>query len=274
MKGRLISEYLENKIPNQGLLLDELENKEFEQEGKYILTIKSFGVPTTALYLLLYDGLKKIKDFQNSLKDGMDNEIKAISKTDLPVELDLIDPDNGINNWDMQHSKTVDHLTTASGSTAIGYCEWYYPHQNERIKPLYDLYRATPTNIEICRDYIRKISSAEEDDRKYLIHVFKDIISFFETAYALKDRIKFEKDKFTSLVNKPDEIQIPSDFNSICSKRGSIIHGSAFNFEISPENELKFGTQKIVPYLEKGLEAAEKWINSIYVNMLKELQKH
>ena len=263
-----------SKIPPSGcILLNELEKKGYEIDGKYILTIRSFGVPTTVLYFLLVDCLNKINEFQNSLNDGIDNTLFSVSSDLLPHELELNASYIPIISWDKQTSKSIDHNQTASGSTAIGMSEWYFPNQQEYKTPLNEMYFSKSSNLEIGRDYIKKTSSIKEND-KYLITVFKDILNFFESAYALKDRMESEFKSFSNLIGVPFKLEIPKALNSICYKRGSIIHESNFDFDIASDNQLKFGNQKIGTYLKKGIDEAENWINETYLNMVDELNKH
>lgn len=129
MDGRFVSDYHVGKIMNQRPLLLELEKKGFEASNKRILTIQSFGVPVTALVLILIDNLKSIKGFQIDLDKGIDKSLKSVDFGELPSELQIINHGVQIRKWDRGESKAVDTLVAASGSTAVGYSYWYYPSQ-------------------------------------------------------------------------------------------------------------------------------------------------
>jgi len=273
MDGRFIIDYLDGKVPNQKTLLETLEIKGYETNIR-ILSIKSFGVPVTSLMLILNETLNKIKVFQEKLDERINTKLESIQSSDLPNELVIENETNTIINWDKGESMAIDTSITVSGSTAIGYAEWYYPSTDEFSTSLSDIYGSQNPSVEIGRDYIKVVRSEDENKRQFLIHVFNDIINFFETAYALKDRIKFEQDKFKETFAEIDFPQIPRAINSVCMKRGSIIHDSSINFDISTDNKLKFGDQRIVDYLENGFNSAIQWIDQIYGLMENELKNH
>jgi len=275
MNGRHISDYHQGKVPNQKIIHSELERRGYESSRGRIISTDSLGVPVTIMYLLLIDNVTKIKEFQSQLTDELDKNRVAVESSCLNLYTDTKEPTKQISNWERQESKAIDKQANASGSMAIGQSIWYTPYQNEfdSNTPLFDIYKPKSEEVEIGRDYIRVTKPVREENRQYLIHVFKEIVNFFEMSYALKERTKSEKKQFSKLFGETSFPEIPQQFNSVCNLRGSIIHDSSVSFDFSPTNELKLGKHNIVNYAEKSLQSVEKWLNDVYGAMIDQLNK-
>jgi hypothetical protein len=271
--GRCIAQYYSGAVPSQVNLLKELENRGIETGQTRILTIESFGMPVTVLFMILKSNLSAITEFQKELDKHVDKTTVKVSATELPLKIRPVASTNSINNWDRRQSKAIDNVIAASGSTAIGNANWYFPSTQEFTQPLDQMYQTNERNIEIKRDYIKVITSVSEVDRKFLISVFKDILNFFESSYALKERIEVEQKNFKRIVADVSFPTIPNDFNNVCMRRGSMIHDSSFDFSISEENHLKFGKTSIVKYMEKAIDQAQSWLDQVYAIMLTKLQE-
>lgn len=275
MDGRHILDYHQGKVSNQKIIHSELERLGYESSKERIISTDSLGVPVTIMYLLLIDNVTKIKEFQVQLTDELDKNRVAVESSYLSLYIDPIEPTMQISNWVKQESKAIDKQANASGSMAVGQSTWYTPSPNEfdSYKPLDSIYKPKSEKVEIGRDYIRVTKPVREENRQYLIHVFKEIVNFFEMSYALKERIKSEKKQFSKLFGETSFPKIPQQFNAVCDWRGSIIHDSIISFDFSPTNELKLGKHSFVNYAEKSLQSVEKWLNDIYGTMIDQLNK-
>lgn len=261
----------QKRIPNQIALLSELEAQGYEIRKKRILTTDKIGVPVTAILLIMKESLDLIKSEQAQISLVGKYKSRTISEKDLMTRTGIVPGKTYtiLTNQDWSEYEYYSPASqSASGSATYEIYTGYEP-KAQSYPPLLDRFTSPNKNVIITNNEIIRTDQALK--RKHLYQVYKSIISFLEFSYALSERVRFEIKSFETLTSKQiSSINIPSEFNKNCNRRGQVVHNGEFHLEVEPNNSRIIFAQKVdvEKSFEQTYDECVDWINQVYGQML------
>jgi hypothetical protein len=246
-----------------------LESNGFETKGKYILSTRSFGVPTTFMLLIMRDAMEQIKTTQDEISN-LRKKLSSEPLTDLS-KFKITSQKQVSTAFDYWEVPILDN-TPASGCPMIITCNVLSPIDSKI--DLTKIYSTVEPNINIYKSAIQIKTDAT--DSKDTVAIHKNVILFLEFSYALSERVEHEAKTLSDMIKKTITLPLKGEmFGKNCERRGSIIHSSFLNLSIVPEDaSITLGKgSSLIDAVTQGFEEACNWVDSIYAIMLATLQR-
>lgn len=263
----------ERRLPNQVVLLELLEKNGYETKGKYILTSENIGIPITSMLLLCKESLDVIVKEQNSLLENERNKVVATLTLDQFYEETSFSPlsaglsDSKSLSWSKEKVWDIDPAPTISGSV-VAYQSYIYK-PDPPIGKLTEIFKAPNQNWVVYNPVIH--AKQPHLNEINLIQIYKNIILFSEFTYAVQQRVSSEGSSLKNHCNKTfTPVKRGRHFDSVCGKRGGIIHGGSFKLKIdSMTSKLIFENEKddVATKFTKSFSEMIEWVDGTYDEM-------
>lgn len=269
-----------NRLVNQVLLMEKLFEKGMETSKDGILSAKDGNISTTIFLLFMRDNIEPIIKEQRDILNNFEI-LSEISTNQLisDYEIEIIPQghiESGMESRKWEHKKTymTDLEHSISGSINLQRADYFTP-----IPPypegLNEYFGSRNPNVNIYNECVLTVIEGEVP--KPSIHIFRYCCLFFDSTYALMQRVLKEQRKFKTKTGR--EIRFPppkGQFNLVCEKRGAIFHGGNLFLSIEPETSEICVTDKKKPVaqlVETAFSEALAWVDEVYGKMLIELER-
>lgn len=261
----------EERLPNQILLLEKLEEMNYEKDGRYILTNKKLGVPITIMLLLMKESMDLLFKEQDKLNDLHQIKGKFTTKQmkdDFCLKtIDTLEIDIENYNWYFKQISYLEQVPSVSGCTVSVNTNILVPIE-EFPRDIDSTFYSDNPNVFFHKNVVEV--KPRNPDKHSMINIFKYTIQFLEFSYAVSQRLEAEQSKYKELFSIDiNFLEKGPIFDSNCMKRKDFIHGGNLNIDINPkDSQLTLGKNNLVNILNTGFDEACFWVDSIYGLML------
>lgn len=262
-------------LDSQVELLSKLESLGYEKDNKRILTNKNFGVPITAILLLIREAKFEIENIQNELKSRKEKYMITDKELEDSWKIDLGSSYSRNREWQIEKNYIFEENPSVSGSGCFVPIGKAFPEKSNNLY-LPSYISSNNPEIKVCNHHIEK----KEGDPIPLIRIYKSAFQFHEFSYALKERVYTKKgsneiSKFEGFFKTELKVpQLGKIFGGNISRRGSMIHGESIGFSTGTDLSINIAGNKLTKVVKVGLKEALNWIDSVYKEMLRVLEKN
>lgn len=265
MKGKFLKEYFpEREFEFQEKLFSALVIKNFEMDGKYIISTKNF-IPITLLVLLTKDALDRIlSEIEFFHKQSSSSNIPIDHRELEKIGVTKSKSENSIERFCKEVKIDFDKSQSVSGTFTVKKVN-IYSVDDDNIS-LNDLFVSENPNIEITEKSI-KHNELSYNEKFNIIKLYQQVFLCSDLFYAIDQRLKEEcklyKKYFPISVNIPFNPQ-PNNVGIICAQRGEFIHGKGISISFDEHSDILLGSKEIKKTFSQAFEECLEWIDNVY----------